>query len=157
VNWVMIAFSLPTESTTVGMRIGRALKTAGAASLRDGVYLLPDQAGHYKKLSQVADEVLKAGGEAHVFRTSDSVSNDFSLLFDRSQDYEALIFDVSNLPSQLPGSVLRTIKEVHKLRNRYLRISQIDFFPGALQEQADSALRVLETTVNEALSASVKT
>ena len=157
-TWLLIILSLPTENATARMRTWRALKAAGAASLRDGVYLLPDLADHYDKLSGLADEVLQAGGDAHVLRTSDSESGSFSTLFDRSQDYDALIFDVANLQSQLtPQTVMRTIKEARKLRSRYARIAQIDFFPGTPQEHTDNALRALETAINQTFSANEPT
>ena len=41
-RWRMLIISLPSRSATPRMRAWRALKTLGAAVLRDGVYLLPD-------------------------------------------------------------------------------------------------------------------
>ena len=40
-QWLLLVLSLPTENATVRMRAWRALRAAGAAVLRDGVYLLP--------------------------------------------------------------------------------------------------------------------
>ena len=40
-QWLILVLSLPTENATVRMRAWRALRAAGAAVLRDGVYLLP--------------------------------------------------------------------------------------------------------------------
>ncbi len=37
----LLISSLPSQSTTARMRIWRSLKSNGAATLRDGVYLLP--------------------------------------------------------------------------------------------------------------------
>lgn len=153
-KWLLIIVTLSTENATARMRIWRALRSAGAAALRDGVYLLPDLADHYDKLRCLAEDVLQSGGDAHVLRTSESTTSHFSMLFDRSHDYELLIRDVAHLRSQLtPDTARQTIKEARKLRSRYIRVVQIDFFPGLSQGNADSALIELETAVNHALSA----
>ncbi len=41
-NWLSLIIALPTANATERMRAWRALKSSGAAVLRDGVYLLPD-------------------------------------------------------------------------------------------------------------------
>ena len=41
-DWLLLILTLPTANTNVRMRAWRALKNAGAAVLRDGVYLLPE-------------------------------------------------------------------------------------------------------------------
>ena len=40
-NWLLLVTTLPTENATVRQRAWRALKSSGAAVLRDGVYLMP--------------------------------------------------------------------------------------------------------------------
>ena len=42
-TWLLLVLSLPTENATARMRAWRALKASGAAVLRDGVHLLPDE------------------------------------------------------------------------------------------------------------------
>ena len=49
-SWLLLILSLPTENATVRMRAWRAIKALGAASLRDGVYLLPAHPDHLNKL-----------------------------------------------------------------------------------------------------------
>ncbi|PIV87733.1 MAG: chromate resistance protein, partial [Hydrogenophilales bacterium CG17_big_fil_post_rev_8_21_14_2_50_63_12] len=41
-KWLLLILSLPTENASARMRAWRALKSTGAAALRDGVYLLPE-------------------------------------------------------------------------------------------------------------------
>ena len=56
-TWRLLVLSLPTENATARMRAWRSLKAAGAAVLRDGVYLLPDGDAHGATLQAVADDV----------------------------------------------------------------------------------------------------
>ena len=152
-SWLLLILSLPTENATVRMRAWRAIKTLGAASLRDGVYLLPAHPDHLDKLEAIAHDVRESGGIAHVLATDGSEAQDFSALFDRSDDYEALHLAIAELRAMLlPESVMDVIKETRKLRKRLTRLSQIDFFPGAVRDRVDRALQELETDANRVLS-----
>ena len=42
-NWLSLVTTLPTENATVRQRAWRALKSSGAAVLRDGVYVMPER------------------------------------------------------------------------------------------------------------------
>ena len=61
-QWLLLVLSLPTENATVRMRAWRALRAAGAAVLRDGVYLLPERDDCRSTLEGIAEDVQ--AGEA---------------------------------------------------------------------------------------------
>jgi len=152
-SWLLLILSLPTENATVRMRAWRSIKAWGAASLRDGVYLLPAHPDHVEKLEAVAHDVREAGGVAHVVPTDGPDAHEFPALFDRADDYEALHSDIAELRATLlPESAMEVIRETRKLRKRFTRVSQIDFFPGAARERVDRALQELETDANRVLS-----
>ncbi|MDQ1758229.1 chromate resistance protein [Achromobacter xylosoxidans] len=153
-NWLILILSLPTENATARMRAWRALKSCGAAVLRDGVYLLPGQKG--SDLTAIAHDVRENGGSAFLLQAAASTDEDereFHGLFDRSTDYAELIKDVAQARASLtPGNAMDTLKEARKLRKRYTQISAIDFFAGEAQRQTDAALMALEEGANRALS-----
>lgn len=152
-SWLLLILSLPTENATVRMRAWRAIKALGAASLRDGVYLLPAHPDHLNKLEAIAHDVRETGGVAHVLTTDDAEAHDFPLLFDRSDDYETLHSTIAELRATLsPESALEIMKEMRKLRKGFGRLSQIDFFPGTARDRVDRALQELETDANRVLS-----
>jgi len=152
-SWLLLILSLPTENATVRMRAWRSIKGWGAASLRDGVYLLPAHPDHVKKLEAVARDVREAGGVAYVVPTDGPEAHGFPVLFDRSDDYEALYSDIAELRATLaPELAMEVMKEARKLRKRFSRLSEIDFFPGAARGRVDSALQALETDTNRVLS-----
>ncbi|WP_413615768.1 chromate resistance protein [Halomonas cupida] len=151
--WILLILSLPTENATVRMRAWRSIKALGAASLRDGVYLLPASPDHVEKLEAIARDVREAKGVAHVLPTDSPEDDAFSALFDRSDDYEALHSSITELRATLlPESAMAVMKETRKLRKRFTRLSQIDFFPGAARDRVDRALQELETNANRVLS-----
>ena len=152
-SWLLLILSLPTENATVRMRAWRSIKAWGAASLRDGVYVLPAGPDHVERLEAVAGDVREAGGVAYVLPTDGPEADAFPALFDRSDDYETLRSAIAELRATLlPESAMDVMKETRKLRKRFTRLSQIDFFAGAARDRVDRALQELETNANRVLS-----
>src|SRR5881275_189512 len=91
--WLMLVNSVSGENKTARMRIWRALKASGAAALRDGVYLLPKSESARAVFAEQAQEVVAAGGMAHIVvfdGEDDAQRREFVRLFDRSTDYAEL-------------------------------------------------------------------
>ena len=53
-SFLALFVSLPTKASTGRMRVWRSVKAQGCATLRDGVYLLPDSADSAATLGEVA-------------------------------------------------------------------------------------------------------
>jgi hypothetical protein len=147
-RWLTLIISLPGRRGTARMRMWRALKAAGAAVLRDGVYLLPATAGARGAFDEQARGVRAAGGTAHVLtlETADrEQSREFRALFERGPDYARLLTAIRKLHAQLrrrrmPGAVRR----VQLLRRELEALRATDYFPGAAVEQVGAALAELE-------------
>jgi hypothetical protein len=68
-DFLALFVSLPTRQTAGRMRIWRALRALGCATLRDGVFLLPDaHRAHERALARIAEEVRAAQGVADIYR-----------------------------------------------------------------------------------------
>ncbi len=151
-SWFLLILSLPTENATARMRAWRALKASGAAVLRDGVYLLPDEPRHADTLAAIAEDLRLNEGTAHLLR-SESADASFLSLFDRSAEFGALLGDITACRAQLrQATVLDTLKQARKLRKNFEQLAAIDFFPGEAQKQADAALQALEQDAQAVLS-----
>ena len=152
-QWLLLILSLPSDNPTARMRIWRGLKASGAATLRDGVYLLPDSPTCGETFSAVSAKVATAGGSAQVLSATPRDGADFMLLFDRDTDYRALQAEAGGLAATLTAAgANETRRQVRKLRRRFAQLAAIDFFPGEAQRHADAALVELEKTVSAALS-----
>jgi hypothetical protein len=152
-SWLFLVLSLPTENTAARMRAWRALKASGAAVLRDGVYVLPDQESCQAVLSTVAADVRAGGGTAYVIRGAGEEKADFIALFDRRAEYAALLEDAAKLRGALNAkNALDTLKQARKLRKSFAAVVEVDFFPGEAQKQAASAMEDLETQASRILS-----
>lgn len=152
-NWLCFITSLPTENATLRQRSWRALKACGSAVLRDGVYLLPAQGDHKSALEAIAQDVLDGGGTALVLITAEPAGQNFKLLFDRQDDYIALLDQVTQAGARLTDASIHDVsKQARKLRKAFGQLRDIDFFPGEAQAQLSNALSDLEQTCAYALS-----
>ena len=152
-NMLLLILSLPTENASARMRAWRALKASGAVVLRDGVYLMPGRADCQTTLNSVAADVNSSGGSSYVMRAEPGDDTDFSQLFDRSDDYAALMAEVAQARAQLAeASLTAVLKQARRLRKAHAGLVAIDFYPGEAQRQADQALSELEVACARALA-----
>ena len=151
--WLILIISLSTENATARMRAWRALKAAGAAFLRDGVYLLPNQPSFRSTFDAVAADVVANGGSAYVLSAGEPSDIHFQEQFDRRDEYAHLLVDIQTVRNELTAdTALSVAKQIRKLRKTFAAVMEIDFFPGEAQKQADAALVELEVAVNRVLS-----
>lgn len=151
-KWILLILTLPTENATARMRAWRALKASGAAVLRDGVYLLPEQNDRKAMLSEIADDIDKNGGTTHLLHTSTD-KDAFLTLFDRSTEFAALSDDIARYRAMLSNdTATETLKQVRKLRKTFEQLAAIDFFSSESQKQTNAALLELETAAIRILS-----
>ena len=139
-DFLALFVSLPTRQTAGRMRIWRALRALGCATLRDGVYLLPESAEHAAALARIADEVLVVDGSADLYLLGgrDAAQQAAIVaLFDRAADYAALLATMARTDAS-DGKALRGLKR------DLAALVAIDFFPGEAQRQAQAGLAALE-------------
>ncbi|MEO8186779.1 MAG: chromate resistance protein ChrB domain-containing protein [Burkholderiaceae bacterium] len=152
-KWLILVMSLPTENATVRMRAWRALRAAGAAVLRDGVYLLPARDDARLTLEAIAADVQAGGGTTHLMFADEPPDAGFAVLFDRRDEYAALLDEIREVSDSLDAdTALDASKQARKLRKTFTALAAIDFFPGEAQKQTDAALQELEIAANRALA-----
>jgi hypothetical protein len=139
-RFLALFIALPTRQTAGRMRVWRALRALGCATLRDGVYLLPDAERHAAALTDIALEARGIEGSAELFLLegrSDVQQAQLVALFDRTEEYARLLDAIRACP---PGSA----KALRALRRDFTALCAIDFFPGEARRQAEDALAALE-------------
>jgi hypothetical protein len=155
-SWLLLATNLPGRDQTLRMRLWRGLKAAGAASLRDGVYLLPGGESAQQAFDAHAAEIRLAGGSAYLLgfdAESKAQTAIFLALFDRAADYGEIIARLSAFRrklSKLQESAARRGLEV--LRRDLAQTVSRDFFPGASRPQAEAALAETEDALTRRFS-----
>ena len=151
-TWLMLVVSLPGRSQTPRMRLWRALKGAGAAMLRDGVYVLPESGGARALFNAQVDEANQAGGSAHVVSfTSTDPKQETELrgAFDRTQAYAQALERLAVLRRELRKlAEAEARKRLTASRRELEAVAAIDFFPGVARAQVETALADAEYALN---------
>jgi hypothetical protein len=143
--WTLLIITLGTDNTTARMRAWRALKSLGAAVLRDGVYLLPARDELTSALQSVGDDVQASGGSGWLLQASGADDEAFAQLFDRSAEFGDLITGAASVGTDLSlATAADAARQARKLRKTFAQLQAIDFFAGEAQRQADAALQALE-------------
>jgi hypothetical protein len=142
-SWQLLVASLPSNSTTVRMRVWRALKALGCAPLRDGVYLLPLLPPLEAQLRALADEITREGGSAWllgVHARSAQEDDIYRALFDRRAEYlgltQAFTETRQSLATMVPQDIQRALR---KLRRDLETLRAIDYVPNDAGAQAQTA------------------
>ena len=154
-SWLLTVAQLPVEDPASRMRVLRTLESLGAAVMREGAYLLPDNPENRRALEALAEYAAKGGGVIHVLQvaaSSDAQSQTFRRLFDRSARYENLIKTVESLRVGFgqtdPSAISRVL---HKQRRELESIAALDFFPTEARERAQKAIAECEAEVKKLL------
>jgi hypothetical protein len=135
------------------MRVWRALKDAGCAVLRDGVYLLPAQSGDGASLERLEKEIRTHGGFALRLQSTPKAPSEQSrlrALFDRTPQYAGLIEEIGTAKASLPRlGPRRGRTAVQRIERAVQKLARIDFFPGEAKEQATAAIADLKARYAE--------
>jgi hypothetical protein len=156
-GWLLLAASLPgREAGTARVRLWRALKDAGAASLRDGVTLVPALRAMRERLEEIGKDIDAEGGSAWIFeleRQSPTVEKKLKRLFDRSELYHALAPAIAALRREI------ATHDEAKARRRFRDIEQdlqaivdLDFFPGPVGAHSRDSLDKLRAAIDARFS-----
>ena len=155
-SWLLLVTNLPGSNQTLRMRVWRALKATGAASLRDGVYVLPGPVNAQQAFKEQAQEIQTGGGNAHVLpldNLSKSQQTEFIALFDRTAEYTKVISQLNAFKrthAKLAEGECR--KRLNAIKRDADAVVAIDFFPGEPQLQMLSALNDAEAVFNAKFS-----
>jgi hypothetical protein len=149
--WLLLITNLPGRNQTLRMRLWRALKAAGSASLRDGVYLLPASDSARRVFESQALEIQSGRGSAHILPIeveSAEQQQAFQALFDRGTDYREIMARLTAFRPKLAKLDEPTVRRsLEVLRRELAQVVGSDFFPGASRQQAEGALADAETAL----------
>ncbi|CAI3127990.1 Protein ChrB [Acinetobacter oleivorans] len=145
-NISLLISSLPTQNSTARMRVWRSLKASGAATIRDGVYLLPIT--HSEKFEAIAQDVISEQGSAYIFQAEAPLNLEIVPLFNRNEEYEAIRKQLVDLnQNQNESEKKELLKQVRKLRKSFDALVEIDYYPSEIQGQTLNELVSLEHSI----------
>jgi hypothetical protein len=144
-RWVLLAYRLPREPSTPRISLWRALRRLGVGQIADGVVALPLDARTREQFDWLAQEVIENGGEATVWLAEPgSTAQERVLASDMAAtvaaDYRRVLDEAHDHLGESEATRRRTVA---RLRRELRRIGARDYFPGAIAEQARSAIDAL--------------
>ncbi|SUX54640.1 chromate resistance protein ChrB domain-containing protein [Chromobacterium vaccinii] len=138
-DWLVLIASIRGGNSNPRVRLWRQMNARGAAALGDGAYLLPDRAELRLQLENLREELIAAGGNAHVLRVREEAPErqaEWRALFDRSDAYAQWTLAQTALLAALPESESEARRGLRQLRKELEIIASTDYFPGEPLERA---------------------
>jgi hypothetical protein len=156
-DWLLLAASLPGRGAgTARVRLWRSLKDAGAATLRDGVTVIPASASVRERMSDIVRGIERQGGAAWMFvvpTQAPALEKRLKALFDRREAYDAVARAVGALRKELVKIDEATARRrLRELEAEFLTVAALDFFPGAPQAKTKEGLDRVRSALDRQFS-----
>ncbi|HEX7437290.1 MAG TPA: chromate resistance protein ChrB domain-containing protein [Caldimonas sp.] len=155
-DWLVLAAALPTAPSGLRVRIWRALRATGCATLRDGVYILPAQAATAADLRTIHQAIRDGGADAHLLelQARDAAQEKaFRRLFDRSEQYADFARSLKDARATVKTSAEPALRKLlRSLDQQLTALRSIDFFPGKAQGGASRGFDTLRVEIGRRLS-----
>jgi len=155
-DWLVLTASLPTSPSGLRVRIWRALKTTGCATLREGVYILPATAGSANDLWAIEKAIQEGGADAHMLtlQARDATQEKtFQALFDRSEQYADFAQALKDARKGIKAAGEPELRKLLRTLDQQLQaIRAADYFPGKAGSSAVDGLETLRAEVEKKLS-----
>lgn len=152
-DWLTLILALPSENATARTRLWRALKALGAASLRDGVWLLPDRVELDAVLAAQIRVASDAGGQAWLLRVAGAVEHDnaFIALFDRTAEYADIDATLAELAAGwvTPSDDAALRRGLRQTRKHLDALVAIDYFHTSARSETERRLHGMEAELRQ--------
>ncbi|MFI6300063.1 Chromate resistance protein ChrB [Nonomuraea sp. NPDC050790] len=157
-KWVLLAYRIPRQPSTLRITIWRKLDRLGVARLGDGLVALPADARTREQLDWIAEEIGEVGGSSTVWlAAAGSAAQEKVIAAEmrsaRAAEYRAVLEQAEAAALARPGERSRTLK---RLQAELRRIGRRDYFPPPEREGAQQAVRALAAAATTALAQDVR-
>lgn len=168
-GWLLFLVQLPRSPSSARVALWRRLRAAGATTLVNSAWVLPETEPHAEFLGQLQDGVVQQGGTVFVLRVSVSSpeANDAiiaSFRADRGKEYDEFAERCAALLAELDketragkhtfAELEENEQDLEKLARWLAKIAERDFFPDERGPQSADMLAQCRSAV-EAFSQAV--
>lgn len=155
-EWLIFTSQLPASPSSMRVMVWRRMKSAGAASLQNGVWVLPRGKEPERMVQELLTYLEEQGAEVQIFSAtalSEKVENDLLLRFrqQRDEEYTELIERCEGLLAELAKETAKkkytfaeleeNEEDLQKLEGWLKRIKARDLIGGG---RSDEAMRSYE-------------
>jgi hypothetical protein len=150
-GWLLFLAQLPSTPSSTRVALWRRLRAAGATSVVNGAWVLPETAPHTEVFERLRDTVLRQGGTGfvlHVSVSSPGVNETFVCRFraDRSREYDEFAERCAALVDEIGketaagkftfAELEECEQDLEKLARWLAKIKGRDFFPDERMDQS---------------------
>jgi hypothetical protein len=153
-GWLLLLAQLPRTPSSARVALWRRLRAAGATTMINSAWVLPETPSHGELLSQLQDGVVQRGGTAFVLRVPAAAEADETIVAhfraDRAREYDEFAERCTALLDEIgreTGAGKYTFAEMEedeqdleKLARWLAKIQARDFFPEERGQQAAAML-----------------
>lgn len=154
--WLVLIHQIPPRPNYLRVKTWRRLQRLGAVSIKNSVYVLPNNEESHEAFQWVMREIVASGGEASLCEAEfvEGLRDEqVEALFRsaRAADYAQVAEEARQLmktiASSKPGEDTRAGHEgsLTRLKRRLAAIADVDFFNAPGRQTAESLLRGIET------------
>lgn len=153
VNWLLLAYRVPSEPSRLRATVWRRLKALGAIYLQNSVAALPEDVGAERALRTLRAEIGQLGGTAQLLRASPLAGgagllaaynaardDEYEEIVDRCRDFLAEIDKESAASHFTYGELEENDEDLAKLRGWFDKVASRDRLGAAGREDAVKAL-----------------
>lgn len=152
IEWLLLIHQIPPKPDYFRVKIWRRLQKVGAVSIKQSVYVLPDNEQSHEDLHWIVNEITGGGGIASLSKAVflEGISNaQIESLFQtaRENDYEKIVLEVQDVINDsteskvgFGSSVLKKKRELSRIKNKFSEIVAIDFFNAPGRKDAELIL-----------------
>ena len=150
IQWLMLLNQLPAKQDSLRVRVWRRLQTVGSVNVRNACWCLPDTAQAREDFQWCVQEIIAAGGEAMICRSSlvDGMTNDqvFALFRTaRDADYATLVAEARAVADAVSAEDREALgRQAAKLRRSLDAIVAIDHGQAGGRAAAEQAVTKVE-------------
>jgi hypothetical protein len=155
-KWLLFTSQLPASPSSLRVLVWRRMKAAGAVSLQNGVWVLPDTKEHERIVDDLLLHLQEQGADGQSFAATTLRAQTESELLQRfrglrDEEYAELIERCQGLLVELEKETKKkkftfaeleeNEDELHKLENWFTRIQSRDLIGGGRAEEADHSVK----------------
>jgi len=162
-GWLLLLAQLPKSPSSARVALWRRLRAAGATTMINSAWVLPETPPHEELLGQLREGVVRQGGTAFVLHISaSSVEADEAIMTgfraDRAREYDEFAERCSALLDEIGRETMarkytfaemeESEQDLEKLARWLAKIQERDFFPDERGQQAGDMLAQCRTAVD---------
>jgi hypothetical protein len=150
-SWVIFAYKIPSEPSSIRVRVWRNLKTLGVHYIQQSVCICPNTVEVLKKIKKLELLIVENGGEVSLIeveklssKSEETIRSEFNK--ERTLEYKEFIQETEKFLKEIEEETkklnfsFREIEEneveLRRLKNWLLKIKKRDFFQSESQQQA---------------------